>query len=330
MFLGGCIGGAADASVGRHTVRTSVILETMAPLMLGAAGAVAALRLAYGQAYFKDWTDEESMSELKKLYSQRSAGGLFVLRCWRVRVAALFCFQVVVMMWLRYTVDLLMDVQAMTIFLQHAEHAFFLLNLAGVFLGLIWTAYEFYMVIAGGSTVGGSKIPRSEIFFAGLTLPVLGQHVTYLAMLSLFRGEVHPFLFVSTLSEAILESSFSSYIQTYAVVFTDEMTWAQKSQLYFSIFMSFVSIGYAFSTIDMFKNGRMLVKIPGFCKGFDARFFTVFFFRVAEITSRATSLALFQAITRPYGMFVLIAADALIMASLTILFQCQVGDDPKP
>ena len=34
----------------------------------------------------------------------------------------------------------------MTIFLQHAEHAFFLLNLAGVFLGLIWTAYEFYMV----------------------------------------------------------------------------------------------------------------------------------------------------------------------------------------
>ena len=109
-----------------------------------------------------------------------------------------------------------------------------------------------------------------------------------------------------------------------AVVFTT-MTWTQKSQLYFSIFMSFVSIGYAFSTIDMLKNGRMLVKIPGFCKNFDGRFFTVFFFRVAEITSRATSLALFQAITRPYGMFVLITADALIMASLTVLFQSQVG-----
>lgn len=303
-----------------HTIRTSVILEFMAPMVFGVGGALAALRLSYGQAYFKDWTDEESMAELKKLYSQRSDGGLFVLRCWRIRVAALFGFQVIVMMWLRYTVDLAMDVQAMTIFMQHEEIAFFLLNLAGVFLGFFWTAYEFYMVISSGSKIG-----RAEIFFAGLTLPVLGQHVTYLAILSLFRGEVHPFLFVSTLSEAILESSFSSYIQTYAVVFTTEMTWTQKSQLYFSVFMSFVSIGYAFSTIDMLKNGRMLVKIPGFCKNFDGRFFTVFFFRVAEITSRATSLALFQAITRPYGMFVLIAADALIMASLTVLFQSQVG-----
>ena len=61
-------------------------------------------------------------------------------------MAALFCFQVIVMMWLRYTVDLAMDVQAMTIFMQHEEIAFFLLNLAGVFLGFFWTAYEFYMV----------------------------------------------------------------------------------------------------------------------------------------------------------------------------------------
>ncbi|CAE7591802.1 unnamed protein product [Symbiodinium sp. CCMP2456] len=167
-----------------HTIRTSVILETMAPMVFGAGGALAALRLSYGQAYFKDWTDEESMAELKKLYSQRSAGGLFVLRCWRIRVAALFCFQVIVMMWLRYTVDLAMDVQAMTIFMQHEEIAFFLLNLAGVFLGFFWTAYEFYMVISSGSKIG-----RAEIFFAGLTLPVLGQHVTYLAIISLFRGE---------------------------------------------------------------------------------------------------------------------------------------------
>ena len=41
------------------------------------------------------------------------------------------------MMWLRYTVDLAMDVQAMTIFMQHEEIAFFLLNLAGRFLGLL-------------------------------------------------------------------------------------------------------------------------------------------------------------------------------------------------
>ncbi|CAJ1387997.1 unnamed protein product, partial [Effrenium voratum] len=260
------------------------------------------------------------MIELKKLYSLRTAGTTFVLRCWRLRLNSLFCFQVIVMMWLRYTVDLGMDIQAMGIFLQHKQPWFFILNLLGVFLGLLWTAYEFYMVI----TAPNSKITSTEIFFSGLTLPLLGQHVTFLALLSLWRGELHPFLFVSTLAEAILESSFSSFIQTYAVVFT-ELTWIQRSQLYISVFMSFVSIGYAFSTIDMFQGGRMLVKIPGFCKSFNGRFCVVFVFRVAEITSRATSLALFQAVTRPYGMFVLIAADGLVMSCVTMFFQCRVG-----
>ena len=66
--------------------------------------------------------------------------------------------------------------------------------------------------------------------------------------------------------EAILESSISSFIQTYAVVFTPGLDGGQKGQLYFSVFTSFVSIGYAFSTIDMVEGGRMLVKVPGFCK----------------------------------------------------------------
>ncbi|CAK9026452.1 Uncharacterized protein SCF082_LOCUS17516 [Durusdinium trenchii] len=304
-----------------HSMRTSQMVELFCPLALGAGGAVAALRLAYGHAYFKQWTDEESMNELKKLYSLRTVGTKFVLRCWRMRRSTVFCFQVVVMMWLRYTVDLWMDIEAMKIFLQEHQPWFFTLNLLGVFLGLLWTAYEFYNVI----TSPGSKITNTEIFFAGLTLPLLGQHVTYLAILSLFRGSLHPFLFVSTLAEAILESSISSFIQTYAVVFTSRLTWDQKAQLYFSVFSSFVSIGYAFSTIDMFQGGRMLVKVPGFCKSFNARFGVVFFFRVAEITSRATSLALFQTVTRPYGMFVVIAADGVIMSIFTIFYQCRVG-----
>ena len=131
-----------------------------------------------------------------------------------------------------------------------------------------------------------------------------------MAILSLYTGMLHPFLFVSTLAEAILESSISSFIQslgmpwnaleclvqdselleknrclryiqvpsvgltschqllyvrTYAVVFTP-LTSAQKTQLYISIFSSFISIGYAFSTIDLFQGGRMLVKVPGYCK----------------------------------------------------------------
>lgn len=79
---------------------------------------MAALRLAYGKSYFKHWSDEESMIELQKLYSLRTAGTKFILRCWRVRLATIFCFQVVVMMWFRYTVDLWLDLQAMKIFLE--------------------------------------------------------------------------------------------------------------------------------------------------------------------------------------------------------------------
>lgn len=279
-----------------HSLRTSTLMEVLCPAVVGVGGAVGALRIAYGQAYFSNWTDEESMIELKRLYSLRTVGTKFVLRCWRMRLSMIFCFQVVVMLWLRYTVDLAMDIEAMRIFLVHKQPWFFTLNLLGVFLGLLWTAYEFYIVI----TTPGAKIVKTEIFFAGLTLPLLGQHVTYLAILSLYTGMLHPFLFVSTLAEAILESSISSFIQTYAVVFTP-LTSAQKTQLYISIFSSFISIG------------------------FNGRFATVLLFRVAEITSRATSLALFQAVTRPYGMFVVIAADGIIMSVVTIFFQCQVA-----
>jgi len=303
-----------------HSLRTSNLVAVLCPIGMGLGGAIAALRLAYGQAYFNIWTDEESMVELKKLYSVRTVGTKLVLRFWRLRVGMLFCFHVIVMLWFRYTVDLAMDIEAMRIFLLHRQPWFFTLNLLGVFLGLLWTAYEFYIVI----TTPGTKISKTEIFFAGLTLPLLGQHVTYLAILSLYSGTLHPFLFVSTLAEAILESSISSFIQTYAVVFTP-LTSDQKTQLYVSVFSSFISIGYAFSTIDMFQGGIMLVKVPGYCKSFNGSFLMVFFFRVCEITSRATSLALFQAVTRPYGMFVVIAADGIIMAFVTAFFQCQVG-----
>ena len=41
-----------------------------------------------------------------------------------------------------YTVDLAMDIEAMRIFLVHKQPWFFTLNLLGVFLGLLWTAYD--------------------------------------------------------------------------------------------------------------------------------------------------------------------------------------------
>lgn len=63
-------------------------------------------------------------------------------------------------------------------------------------------------------TTPGSKISNTEIFFSGLTLPLLGQHVTYLSMLSLIQGALHPFLFVSTLAEAI-SNCFTSCMMIY-------------------------------------------------------------------------------------------------------------------
>jgi len=311
-----------------RTVRPSLAFKVAAPLLVSAAGAYGGLRLAYGRAYIEQWNDEESIIELKKLYSLRSCGSKFVLMCWWLRHSSIFGFQVIVEAWLRYTVDLGMDLQVMGIFLQHHQFWFFSLNLLGIIMGLLWTAHEFYLRF----TEPGAEITHAEVFFAGMTLPLLGQHVTYLSVLSLLRGSLHPLLFVSTVAEAILESSFSCFIQTYAVVFT-ELPPEQKSELYFSVFMSFLSIGYAFSTIDMVQGGRILVKIPGFCKSvISPRFCVVFVFRICEITSRATSLALFQAVTRPYGMFLLIAVDALIISCVTVLFQwcCVVKFAPIP
>eukprot|EP00930_Biecheleria_cincta_P087126 TRINITY_DN76380_c0_g1_i1.p1 TRINITY_DN76380_c0_g1~~TRINITY_DN76380_c0_g1_i1.p1 ORF type:complete len:1719 (-),score=348.33 TRINITY_DN76380_c0_g1_i1:125-5281(-) len=305
-----------------HAIHRQPSLELLSVAGVAAASSVASLRLAYGRAYFTTWNDAESVTELRKLYSMRTPGSFLVLRSWRLRLSLHFIFQIVIMLWLRYMLDLGMDIQAMWIFIEHGDYEFFSFNLCGVFLGLIWTAYEFHTHISEDYS---GKITRAQVFFSGLTLPLLGQHVTYLAGLSLYQGALHPFLFVSTLAEAILESSVSSMIQTYAVVFSQHLSAVSKAQLYVSIAMSFVSIGYAFSTIDQVDGGKVLAKLPGFCKSFDGRFFAVFVFRCAEITSRITSLAMFQMVTRPHGIFFLLGTDILVIAALTAFFQYRVG-----
>ncbi|CAE8694851.1 unnamed protein product, partial [Polarella glacialis] len=105
------------------------------------------------------------------------------------------------------------------------------------------------------------------------------------------------------------------------------MLWsmAEKAQLFVSIGSSFVSIGYAFSTLDRVQGGQILAKLPGYCASCDARYFAVFSFRVAEVTSRATSLALFQAIAHPYGILYIVAADAVLITMLSMIFQYRVS-----
>lgn len=237
----------------------------------------------------------------------------------------MFCLEIIMIFWFRYMVDLYMDVIAMKIFLESGDYLFFCANLSGVALGLLWTITEIHK--AAKDKDEKKVTTRAQVFLVGITLPLMGMHVTYLSVVSLLNGVRHPFLFISTLAESILESAVSASVQTYAVVFKP-FSVQSKVYLYQSIAMSFVSIGYAFSTLDKVDGGDLLAKLPGFCRRYDGRWWSVFLFRVCEITSRATSLALFQLSVRAhtrFGMIYMLFGDFVALSTLTAFYQYQVG-----
>jgi hypothetical protein len=240
-----------------------------------------------------------------------------------MRVWLFFTFQIVILLWLRYQVDLFMDLKAMYIFWEGEHYQWLAGNLGGVFLGLIWTLFEIYKAL--GDEREHNAVTKTQVLFVGVTVPLLGAHVTYLSVLSLVQGSQHTFLFISTLAEAIIESAVSSTIQTYAVIYSSGLSLADKASLYQSIGISFLSIGYAFSTLDENRGGDILAKLPGYCKSQTPRWFMVFFFRVFEVTSRMTSLSLFQRAFRPWGMFIVGSVDFCILLVLVAIFQYQVG-----
>ncbi|CAE8713482.1 unnamed protein product [Polarella glacialis] len=280
-----------------------------------------ALRLTFGTHYFASWTEEDEQQELGRLYRERGWGESFVLSGWRMRRVALFVFDIVVWMWLRYYLDFYLDVQAMYIFWQHSNFWFLLGNFGGIVLGLLWTAVEFYKILRDGERE--DYLPGGQVLIVGLLIPMAGMHVTYLSVLSLFTGDKHRFLFISTLAESVLESSVSAFVQTYAVVFST-LSLADKVDLYSSIALSFISIGYAFSSLDKYDGGELLVKLPGLCRSSSAKWWAVFIFRISEVTSRATSLALFQCIWS-WGIVSVMAADTVIVVVLSAIFQWSRG-----
>eukprot|EP00930_Biecheleria_cincta_P102285 TRINITY_DN9397_c0_g2_i1.p1 TRINITY_DN9397_c0_g2~~TRINITY_DN9397_c0_g2_i1.p1 ORF type:complete len:1849 (+),score=364.06 TRINITY_DN9397_c0_g2_i1:468-5549(+) len=281
-----------------------------------------ALRMTFGASYFASWTEEEELHELERLYRERGRGESLVLSTWRVRRIVFFLFDVVVAMWLRYYLDLYLDVQAMKIFWQHNDLWFLLSNFMGIVLGLLWTAVEFYKILREGD--GDSELPGSQVLVVGLLIPLAGLHVTYLSVFSLMVGTKHRFLFISTLAESVLESAVSAFVQTYAVVFSS-LSFADKADLYSSIALSFVSIGYAFSSLDKYDGGELMVKVPGLCRGVNTKWWIVFMFRIAEVTSRATSLALFQCVWRPWGIVSVMSADTLVVLVMSAIYQCARG-----
>ncbi|CAK9118338.1 unnamed protein product [Durusdinium trenchii] len=112
---------------------------------------------------------------------------------------------------------------------------------------------------------------------------------------------------------------------TKAVVFSPRLSLGDKFDLYTSIALSFVSIGYAFSALDKYDGGELLVKVPGLCRGANAKWWGVFAFRIAEVTSRATSLALFQCVCRPWGIVTVMSADTVLVVTLAAISQMTRG-----
>jgi hypothetical protein len=292
---------------------------------MAAVSGVASLRLSYGRAYFASWDEVSTLSEMERLYCLRTRGGQIVLRAWRNGTLMFFAFDIIVVLWLRYMLDLLLDLQAMRIFLEGGDYWFFAFNLIGILLGLVWTAYEIGIRVGLGEK--DAEADSVQIMVIGITLMCLGSHVTFLAGLSLYRGVRHPFLFISTLAEAILESAVSAGIQSYALIVNNAgMSFHNKLSLYLSVGMSFISIGYAFSTLDKIDGGNTMASLPGFSKSNDFRWLLVFAFRVMETTSRVTSLVLFFAATKPYhGMEIWLGSTVILTFSATVVFQYRMS-----
>eukprot|EP00929_Paragymnodinium_shiwhaense_P046105 TRINITY_DN2348_c0_g2_i1.p1 TRINITY_DN2348_c0_g2~~TRINITY_DN2348_c0_g2_i1.p1 ORF type:complete len:2067 (+),score=612.43 TRINITY_DN2348_c0_g2_i1:145-6345(+) len=306
-----------------RNLRGSVPLLLVGVACAAAIGGVAFLRICFGQAYFKQWQDRQALSELEHLYSVRSSGSYAVLRSWRLREWLEFIADIVFAYMIRYYADLWLDVQAMWIFLKHNDVHFFYCNLLGICLALGWTALEMFKTLGKEESV--SLLPREQILLVGLTLPLAGSHVLYLSILSLSLGYKHPFLFVSTLAEAILEASVSCGIQTYAVVLR-RLEWADRGPMYESIILSFFSIGHAFSSIDSYEGGGFLCQLPGMLRSStDKRAILVLIFRIAEITSRATSIGLFMTAVHKEGFFAMCVVDFLVMVSITAIYQWNIA-----
>jgi len=281
-----------------------------------------ALYASFGASYFSSWSEEEELMELERLYRERGRGESFVLSSWRWCRWAYFVFDIIVAMWLRYYLDLYLDIQAMKIFWEHGDIWFFVSNFGGIVLGLLWTAVEFYKILRDEPK---DALPGWQVLVVGLLIPLAGLHVTYLSLLSLMMGSKHRFLYISTLAESVLESAVSAFVQTYAVVFSQRLVDEDKFDLYTSIALSFVSIGYAFSALDKYDGGELLVKVPGLCRGANAKWWSIFAFRIAEVTSRATSLALFQLVWRPWGIVTVMSADTVLVVTLAAISQMTRG-----
>ncbi|CAE7871395.1 unnamed protein product [Symbiodinium necroappetens] len=200
-----------------------------------------------------------------------------------------------------FYLDLALDVQAIVFFMSSHEFQFGLVNLLGILLSNVYTFIDMRLVV---DTAGAEA---SEALTAGYLVP-FNLHYLYLTGVTwaswrreapLVKGK-HPLLHCSRLAEALMEASISSLVQSYALAHheisqkTAYFNFTQEQIVYFSLAFSFGNMGFALMGFD---SAEGLHHLPGTSRSYAVKLL-VLVMRVAEVSSRITSIALFSVCTR--------------------------------
>eukprot|EP00927_Polykrikos_kofoidii_P072351 TRINITY_DN6847_c0_g1_i9.p1 TRINITY_DN6847_c0_g1~~TRINITY_DN6847_c0_g1_i9.p1 ORF type:complete len:1428 (+),score=247.11 TRINITY_DN6847_c0_g1_i9:76-4284(+) len=231
---------------------------------------------------------------------------------------------------LMFYVDFGLDIRMLFTFYEYGDYKFIAVSILGILLGTFFTLVEMVKVV-------DEDDPPWMLLICGFLLP-FGLHVLFLSGYSTLKGGgVHPLLHTFKLSEACIEGTVSSLVQTYALIFRN-MAWEDKVVGYISNSSSYFSIAWAVTQFDIRSKG--LSGLPGMATGCrDWRLWIVFVFRVCEIVSRVISLGIFQLalrdeiifVEKPFGILpqgfgtmggaTMVFIDFVVMFILTIFFQ---------
>ena len=223
-----------------------------------------------------------------------------------------------------FYLDLALDVQAIIFFMNCHEYQFALLNLLGILLSNVYTFVDMRVVVgtagadAWEALTAGYLVPFNlhYAYLTGLTWASWQkaskqsrQHESDKQRASLVKAK-HPLLHCSRLAEALMEAFISSLVQSYALAHhnvsqkTAYFNLTQEQMVYFSLAFSFGNMGVALMGFD---SAEGLHHLPGTGRS-QATKLLVLVVRVAEVSSRITSIALFSVCTR--GLIPLHFADA--------------------
>jgi len=256
---------------------------------------------------------QQTVSSLTCLLQQRHVSDMLMEI---LEQKASIYLEVLIFICMFYYIDVFLDIVTMTIFIQTGDPMFFMANLTGIALGILFSFVDMIR------QVDVTRESRIVVLALGFLMP-LQLHVILLSFLSIYQGQKHLLLYSAKLAESVVEATIIALVQTYAVIFKSSI--ASENTVYWSIAISYCSIGFAFTTFDRSSMG--LLGLPGGSSSWDFKLILVFFCRICEVTSRITSLALFQRATRnklclgTFGIIVGLILDGLVMFVLLVIYQ---------